>query len=351
MKKELSVYLDLLRLSAAMLVFASHLSWRAISGGFLWQIQSLGHSAVIVFFVLSGFVIQFAADKKERDLPGYLAARFARLYSVVLPAMILTVICDGIGTAHNPASYHMGEETTPLLRLALGSTFLTQSWQRVSLLSNDPFWSLPYEFWYYLIFGAAFFLKGRSRIIAVALACLIAGPAILLLFPIWLLGVFGYRISQKTKLTRPRLIWIISTTGIMIAIWNNQHQTESVSVLLPRAYSVLDYVIGALVAVNMVAASQLDFGLTSLRRPVAYLAGMTFALYLFHLPLLHLAAAYMPRAFPVPLRAIVAAAFTLSVVYGLSFVTERQKGKWQALFQRLFLARQKSLALATIRKD
>ena len=66
MRRELSVYLDVLRLSAALTVFVSHLSWIQISGGFLWQLQFLGHDAVMVFFVLSGFVIQYAADTKEK---------------------------------------------------------------------------------------------------------------------------------------------------------------------------------------------------------------------------------------------------------------------------------------------
>src|SRR5712671_3594240 len=84
MRRELSTYLDLLRLTAAMAVFVSHLSWVRISGGFLWQFQFLGHDAVMVFFVLSGFVIQYAAATKEKSLFDYQVARFARLYSVVI---------------------------------------------------------------------------------------------------------------------------------------------------------------------------------------------------------------------------------------------------------------------------
>jgi hypothetical protein len=52
----------------ALVVFMGHLSWKRISGGFLWQFQPLGHDAVMVFFVLSGFVIQYAAANHPRWL-------------------------------------------------------------------------------------------------------------------------------------------------------------------------------------------------------------------------------------------------------------------------------------------
>ncbi|HTC84425.1 MAG TPA: acyltransferase family protein, partial [Rhizomicrobium sp.] len=102
MKKELSVYLDILRVLAAAAVFLSHLSWLEISGGFLWQLQPYGHPAVIVFFVLSGYLIQYSVAARENRLADYAVARLGRLYSVVIPALILTYIFDRIGASHNP---------------------------------------------------------------------------------------------------------------------------------------------------------------------------------------------------------------------------------------------------------
>jgi hypothetical protein len=68
MCRELSAYLGLLRFSAAVAVFFSHIGWTILTGGFLWQLQFIGADAVIVFFVLSGFMIQYAADTKEKRL-------------------------------------------------------------------------------------------------------------------------------------------------------------------------------------------------------------------------------------------------------------------------------------------
>ena len=57
---------------------------------------------------------------------------------------------------------------------------------------NIPFWSLNYEAWYYVLFGAALFLRGWRRTIAVVAAALLAGPKIVLL-PFWLMGLLAWR--------------------------------------------------------------------------------------------------------------------------------------------------------------
>jgi peptidoglycan/LPS O-acetylase OafA/YrhL len=46
-----------------------------------------GLPAVIVFFVLSGFVIAFVTDGRDRTLAGYALNRLSRLWSVALPAL------------------------------------------------------------------------------------------------------------------------------------------------------------------------------------------------------------------------------------------------------------------------
>ena len=332
MKKELSTYLDLLRVGAAALVFLGHLSWKGISGGFLWQLQPFGHGAVIIFFVLSGFVIQFAAATKERTLFDYSVARLARLYSVVLPAIVLTLICDTIGIRHDPSAYIVDRETYPALRMFGAMLFLNQSWGHLSLFSNDAYWSLPHEFWYYVIFAALTYLEGWKRIVAAVMCAAIAGPGILILGPIWAFGAVAYRLSQKFKLgTRTAAsMWLLTVVAIVILMRADTKPITAVSPFLPTAYSGLDFLLGGAVAGNIICASFLSFGVARIHRPVAYMAGMTFALYLFHLPLLLLAAAYLPKNLPGVTRGTMEAIFALTVVFLLSFVTEGQKHRWRS---------------------
>lgn len=67
MNKEMSLYLDLIRFVSAFLVFVYHSFGNGITGGFLWQIGGYGHTAVMVFFVLSGYVIAYVIVDKRKN--------------------------------------------------------------------------------------------------------------------------------------------------------------------------------------------------------------------------------------------------------------------------------------------
>ncbi len=68
----------------------------------VYFITNLGHEAVVVFFVLSGFLIGGnLTDSMRRgsfDLVRYLIARFTRVYIVYLPALIVTEAVFLFGT-------------------------------------------------------------------------------------------------------------------------------------------------------------------------------------------------------------------------------------------------------------
>jgi peptidoglycan/LPS O-acetylase OafA/YrhL len=93
MTNPLSLYLDALRFGAALAVFVSHYATGRISGGLFWRFDG-GRTAVLVFFVLSGFVIAWVSDTRERTLEEYGLSRVARLYSVMIPVFVLTAVLD-----------------------------------------------------------------------------------------------------------------------------------------------------------------------------------------------------------------------------------------------------------------
>jgi peptidoglycan/LPS O-acetylase OafA/YrhL len=229
----------------------------------------------------------------------------------------------------------MARESDPLWRMALGILFLTQSWGHTSLLSNEAYWSLPYEFWYYAIFAAVTFLRGWQRVAALVAGCALAGPGILIMAPIWAAGAMAYRLAKRLTLGRvaARAVWIASAAACAVIMVQMGMPPPPKSVFLPAAFSGWDFLLGFLVAANIFSAGFLSFGLAKFHATLAKLAGMTFALYLFHLPLLHLAAAYMPPGLPVPVRAVIAGGFALAVIYMLSFVTEGQKRRWRGVIR------------------
>ena len=226
MTPSLSFYLDLLRFGAALTVFVSHYAAGRISGGLFWQAGNYSRTAVLAFFVLSGFVIAWVTEAREDRLGDYALSRAARLYSVVVPAFILTALLNCLGSAIDPRLYApvLSDSTFhAVLGYALSALFLGESWTLAILPGrNVPFWSLNYEAWYYILFAAAIFLRGRRRNAALAGAALLAGPKILLLFPIWLMGVgaWRWRASLPSRLGEPLLI--ASLAGLFSARGNGR---------------------------------------------------------------------------------------------------------------------------------
>lgn len=333
MTRSTSIYLDLLRFSAAMIVFLQHLSYRQLSGGFLWQFQGYGHGAVVVFFVLSGFVIAYTVATRDRAAGEYALNRLARLYSVVLPALILTFVLDRIGSRLDPAAYLMDRETMPAIRLLAAASFTSQSgWWSIDLFSNGPYWSLPYEFWYYVLFGCLIYFKGSKRAILFAGAAVIAGPKILMMAPIWAFGATAYHLSRRISLSR-EIAWLLFCASGIVAFMVWYRPLSAGTGLWPLDFSTADYLLGLAVAVNFFAATCLEFPFGRTARPIKWAAGFTFSLYLYHLPLLHFAAAVTPAGLPTALHGAGMMVFALLGVWLLGSQTERKKHvlrRWMA---------------------
>ncbi len=341
MNRRLSSYLDLLRICAATAVLLSHFGRSEFDGGPFWRLQPLGHYPVLVFFVLSGFVIAYTAEQKEHSLKEFVISRLARLYSVVIPALILTLCLDRLGMVRDPGGYALTDETFPLVRLATAALFLTQAWfLNIPLFSNNPYWSLPYEFWYYAMFAGAFYLSGRRRMIWIAICAAISGPNILLLLPIWGLGVLAYRIVPWFRIDGRAAVSIFALTAtlffaIVFLDYFGYVQRARVA-YLPPGFTRYDYFLGVLVALNLLSASRLSLPLERLSGLIKGAASFTFSVYLYHLPLLHVFAAYVPRTVPAAVRGPLILALTVSSIVLLGSITEKRKHVLKAWLVRAF---------------
>jgi peptidoglycan/LPS O-acetylase OafA/YrhL len=102
---------------------------------------SLGHEAVVIFFVLCGFVIAFVADTRETDFRGFMVARGARIFSVAIPAIILTALLDYAGLYIHEAVYPEGYRAWDYtaVRVITSSLFLNEIWTLgIQLFTNVP---------------------------------------------------------------------------------------------------------------------------------------------------------------------------------------------------------------------
>jgi peptidoglycan/LPS O-acetylase OafA/YrhL len=335
MTPSLSLFLDLVRILAAASVFLSHASWHDHTGGLMWQLAGIGREAVDVFFVLSGFVISHAAARATaRD---FAFARIARVASVAVPALALTWGLDSIGRAASPALYQgfcCEPATLPFLRNGL---FLGDVWTHVAPGSNIPWWSLGYEVWYYAVFGAVFFAPRPWGAIAAAGLLLVAGPSIAVLFPLWLLGIAARRWCEAGGWGGP---WALAAglAGIVLATACGERAGEIYEPFSLTAARLgdygQDYLIGLLFVLALAGARSTPLRLPA--RPIRFLAGATFTLYLTHLPMIRATVALSPwPASSWATRAMVLLGVPL-VVLALAELTERRKSLWRAGLERLF---------------
>ena len=100
MDKNFYTYLDALRFASAAIVVFAHS--RHLIGELVPYQTSLGLYAVAVFFVLSGYVIAFAACEKERTLSSFAMSRLARVYSVALAAIAISGAVQALSAIYNP---------------------------------------------------------------------------------------------------------------------------------------------------------------------------------------------------------------------------------------------------------
>jgi peptidoglycan/LPS O-acetylase OafA/YrhL len=293
-----SLYLDLVRTFAAVAVVVAHFSYfNILNARQIAVIPDFGREAVIAFFVLSGFVIAYSAATKNPTLADYAAARCARLYSVVLPVLLLAFVLSGLAAglagAHIDYDYELRK---PWAYIPFHLLFMGDLWsfsERPPWLI--PYWSLDYEAWYYVLFGAAWYLQGRRRWLALAALLALVGPRLWLLLPVWLSGVALYRWQQAhvLPLAAARALWALTAAAIAAWGWlDPEPYLRDVAngawpfpfIRMGSADRVLaDYAVGLMVLLNFAGARHARFALLERAAPaIRRLSAHTFTLYLSH---------------------------------------------------------------------
>lgn len=315
LQPNLSVYLDMLRYFAALMVYLFH------AGHFshykLPFFGTYGGLGVAVFFVLSGFVIAFSSMGKRRDIVDYFIARFARLWSVVLPAILLTFVLDTVGQWFALSAYTPMQPYSAFKWVAASgiiASFLNEIWfLDIWLGTNGPFWSLSYEFWYYAIFATLIYFRGWQRVAMAGLVACIAGPGILVAFPVWLLGVGLYHLLRKQAPAVGSVagaIALVISTGCLVAyvMMGGAKVFSALPFHFPGVnlkpwginFWPQSYLVGLLIALNIYGFARIQ---QIFRNPsdrfvnlVRKTGETSFGLYLFHYPLLYFCKAMLAVA-------------------------------------------------------
>ncbi len=191
--------LDGLRGLAALYVMIGHarwLLWEGYSEGYLkhtaeygWidkmlmyflSIFKFGHESVLLFFVLSGFLIHKGYVKKflndalqSVNIGQFYIKRIRRIYPPFLFALCLTGLLDFIGrnfgftiytgnTSNAGINVTVGNQSLSFLTFIGNIFFLFKEYVPI-FGTNGPTWSLKLEWWFYLIYPI-FLLFSRKNI-------------------------------------------------------------------------------------------------------------------------------------------------------------------------------------------
>lgn len=293
----LSLYFDFLRFTAALVVVFHHL-WPVIFPQF--PVPWPGHESVVVFFVLSGYVISYSANRPGETAKKYFFNRSVRIASVAIPALAVGALVSGLSGSQSLPN--AGPPNTSfydlVLRSILNLLFIAQNWQINSLApANAPYWSINYEVWYYIIFGLYTYHVKSKRVLYLAFAMMAAGPKILLMMPVWMLGV----ILQKNPI---RMNFQIASIGFFASIVLgflffyfdlSRNIRASASLIFPGFWGNLnsanqflgDFILGLIVAFNFSTVPYLNVPkwVLKLDSGIKRISSYTLSTYLYHMPL------------------------------------------------------------------
>ncbi len=292
------------------------------------QLFRFGQEAVILFFLLSGFVIAYSVSVREQTTGHYFKARFVRIFTPLIPVFALS---------YGVQCLLAGRLIGPDLPGLAGNLFMLQDLQSLPgtitppYMNDNPLWSLSYEWWFYMAFIPLMKLR-RPSIVVFGAAALAA--AAYPWFPHWTLRVVfhmaiwwtGYLAAKGWLAGKLSPTIVLPLTGVTAVL--------AASVIISRAgyhglgvFPVLEvrhlatgaaFMAGAFAwrALKWIGFNQ-TVGLFAVIAPVSY------GLYIVHHPLLQLAALWGQTIGLLP-----ATVLAIAIAFALAWLLEVKLYRW-----------------------
>jgi len=319
------VHLDFARGLAAVAVCAGHLRAFQFStftqvpkpnwfDKIFYLVTGYGHQAVVVFFVLSGFLVggsvAKSTSKNRWSWFDYGLRRLTRLWLVLIPALVLTWMWDSAGgfltggLGYNGCYYGSLQSGPPQSAgtqlgpaVFFGNLFFLQTIFTPVYGTNGPLWSLANEFWYYLLFPLLYLvfythtsLKHKIVYCLIAIACCILLPSGLLLGGlIWLVG-YGVHLCvslpRLRRITAIPIFFAVSFTALIASLWISRNH------VFPGSDMVVGLTFAGILPFLVIRQS----GSVWYQKMATGFSAISYTLYLVHFPLL----AFLFFAFRLP---------------------------------------------------
>lgn len=297
----LRVTLGVVRALAATYVVLHHVVVHSDISGPVSYLFRFGQEAVIVFFLLSGFLIFASEQARVRsDLRGYYLRRLRRIYPLLFVAMALTA---GVVWANGTLaqSFRLSELAVNLVSLQDVSA-LKPGVIGDPFLGNSPLWSLSYEVFFYLAFPLIMILRriSRQHALAVVGGVSVLGYGTYLIAPnhfslvsayllVWWAGAVVADLYRSRMLSVSELLPTLGLLGLLCGtalagVVFYGRSDVGVFPMLPLRHFAF-----ALLCILLcgTALTRLAVRVASpMARPATYVASISYGLYVLHYPLL-----------------------------------------------------------------
>ena len=260
---------------------------------------SFGQEAVITFFLLSGFVIEYSFSKNtNHTFKSYFSKRFLRIYIPLFFVYIISYICTCLQANHLQA--------IDFIQL-LANLFMLQDLESLKpnvittpLFGNAPLWSLSYEWWFYMIYYPLIkYIPTCKQNKFVSILCISACiyyvfnpsfmPRILSYFAIWWSGVFMARKFNTHKdisayqCINILMLLIICTATLSISIFIKDLKGIGIHPLLEVRHFAFSI---CLILCALVWAKYKWIHFNKLLQPFSKIAPISYVLYIAHYPIM-----------------------------------------------------------------
>jgi peptidoglycan/LPS O-acetylase OafA/YrhL len=205
--------------------------------------KSIQHLGVLVFFVLSGFLIAYTVKSKllqsDYKFKTYFMDRFVRIYAGYLPAILFVVLLDYI---HNHYLSGYAYEYRYTAKILLGNLLMLQDipisihLPRLTVGnfgSASTFWSLAVEWWLYMFYGMIAFYGIRKQKLDLLFALLLLPTLVFLFYHtvinstsirlysfsiIWLLGAAIFFLFDKNLILKKKQALLLTLTFLSLMV-------------------------------------------------------------------------------------------------------------------------------------
>jgi len=310
-----------LRGLAAIYVFAGHTTFANLTQAPKWTEALLfGQEAVMMFFLLSGFVIMTAMERSEdKSFSNYISRRALRIFPIYFLALFI--------------SWAFSQAPDLDVYSLMGNALMLQDFSggKPGVLfgtfgGNTALWSLSYEWWFYVMFFPVFtyvdeklqaWLVTAAALIALAIYNRVNFQPLLFIayFPLWWVGA---EIARSVRRNQPLPLPVIALAAtvacwfalpVLIAWENGAPLSYGLHPVLEARHAMACLLlVGAFLVASRMNVARFGW----LLKPFAIIAPISYGLYATHFPIV--SAHLFPGAI-LPLRLALYGLIALAVAW------------------------------------